>query len=100
MPPGNQPPPGPGITCPKCAGLMRHYNRNGVGIEQCDGCRGMFLDHGELETLKANESPYRQAPGWGAPSAYPNPYPQHQYRHPHHGYHHRPKTVFEMLVST
>ncbi len=121
MPTGNAPPPGPGIRCPKCAGLMRHYNRSGVGVEQCDACRGMFLDHGELESLKANESPYNR-PGWGAPGAPPqaNPYPHHNpapypqynygpsyghnYGHPYgygYGYYgRRPKTVFEMLVST
>jgi Zn-finger nucleic acid-binding protein len=39
------------LTCPKCAGEMRRYERNGVVIDQCTECRGIFLDRGELEHL-------------------------------------------------
>ena len=38
-------------TCPKCRGEMRTYERNGVLIDQCEECRGIFLDRGELEQL-------------------------------------------------
>ncbi|MFD0477471.1 zf-TFIIB domain-containing protein [Nonomuraea thailandensis] len=41
---------------------MRTYERNGVHIEQCDNCRGIFLDYGELETLTRMESQYNAAP--------------------------------------
>jgi Zn-finger nucleic acid-binding protein len=30
---------------------MRTYERNGVVVDQCTGCRGIFLDRGELERL-------------------------------------------------
>jgi Zn-finger nucleic acid-binding protein len=30
---------------------MRSYERNGVTVDQCTGCRGVFLDRGELERL-------------------------------------------------
>lgn len=46
------------LTCPKCASAMRAYERNGVTIDQCDGCRGIFLDRGELERLIDAESSY------------------------------------------
>lgn len=39
------------LTCPKCQGAMRTYERSGVVIDQCTECRGIFLDHGELERL-------------------------------------------------
>ena len=39
------------LTCPKCAASMRSYERNGVTIEQCVECRGVFLDRGELDHL-------------------------------------------------
>jgi uncharacterized protein len=65
------------MQCPKCRGNMRTYERNGVHIEQCDNCRGIFLDYGELESLTRMESQYHAAPpppppahgapGWGAP---------------------------------
>ncbi len=28
---------------------MRSYERNGVTVDQCTGCKGVFLDRGELE---------------------------------------------------
>ncbi len=51
-----------GLSCPKCRGTMRTYDRNGVHIEQCDTCRGVFLDFGELEHLSQLESRFLQQP--------------------------------------
>jgi Zn-finger nucleic acid-binding protein len=39
------------LTCPKCHGAMRTYERNGVHVDQCADCRGIFLDRGELDRL-------------------------------------------------
>ncbi|SDE98116.1 hypothetical protein SAMN05660662_0518 [Blastococcus aurantiacus] len=39
------------LTCPKCHGPMRTYERNGVHVDQCAECRGIFLDRGELDRL-------------------------------------------------
>jgi Zn-finger nucleic acid-binding protein len=39
------------LSCPKCGSEMRNYERNGVTVDQCAGCRGIFLDRGELEHL-------------------------------------------------
>jgi Zn-finger nucleic acid-binding protein len=39
------------MTCPKCHGEMRVYERSGVTVDQCTECRGIFLDRGELEKL-------------------------------------------------
>ena len=39
------------MTCPKCRGQMSAYERNGITIDQCAECRGIFLDRGELERL-------------------------------------------------
>jgi uncharacterized protein len=39
------------LKCPKCGGEMRSYERNGVVVDQCTECRGIFLDRGELERL-------------------------------------------------
>jgi Zn-finger nucleic acid-binding protein len=46
------------MTCPKCGSEMRSYERNGVTIDQCTGCRGLFLDRGELERLVDAEGAY------------------------------------------
>jgi uncharacterized protein len=39
------------LTCPKCGSEMRSYERNEVVVDQCTGCKGIFLDRGELERL-------------------------------------------------
>ncbi|OLT14339.1 hypothetical protein BJF78_02565 [Pseudonocardia sp. CNS-139] len=50
---------------------MHTVERRGVHIEQCQGCRGIFLDRGELEQVVNAEQGY-----YGAPAA-PPPYQQH-----------------------
>ena len=37
------------LICPKCEGEMRSYERSGILVDQCQECRGIFLDRGELE---------------------------------------------------
>jgi Zn-finger nucleic acid-binding protein len=46
------------LICPKCGGPMRTYARNGITIDQCTSCHGIFLDRGELERLISAESSY------------------------------------------
>jgi Zn-finger nucleic acid-binding protein len=46
------------MNCPKCENEMRSYERNGVTVDQCTGCRGIFLDRGELERLIDAESSF------------------------------------------
>ena len=48
------------LTCPKCHGEMRQYERNGITVDQCNDCRGIFLDRGELERLIEAESSWAQ----------------------------------------
>jgi Zn-finger nucleic acid-binding protein len=50
------------LTCPKCHGLMRTYERSGVTVDQCGDCRGIFLDRGELEHLVDAELRFNAPP--------------------------------------
>ena len=59
------------LTCPKCRGAMRTYERSGVTVDQCTECRGIFLDRGELEKLVDAENSYHRAPA--AAPAYGSP---------------------------
>ena len=66
------------MTCPKCHGDMRTYERSGVTVDQCTECRGIFLDRGELEKLfeaEANWNRQQAAPAAAAPAASPPPPP-------------------------
>jgi uncharacterized protein len=49
---------------------MHQYERNGVVVDQCSECKGIFLDRGELEKLVTAESAWYGAPG---PTAPPGP---------------------------
>ena len=69
------------MSCPKCGAEMRAYERNGVTIDQCSGCRGIFLDRGELERLVDAESAFYATPRPAAPQASP----AYEYNQGHHG---------------
>ncbi|NJP30534.1 TFIIB-type zinc ribbon-containing protein [Micromonospora thermarum] len=56
------------LTCPKCHGEMRQYERSGVVIDQCGECRGIFLDRGELEKLFEAEANWNRQHGAPAPA--------------------------------
>ena len=66
------------MTCPKCHGEMRVYERSGVTVDQCTECRGIFLDRGELEKLFEAEANWNNQHAAGArpqPGAYVPPPP-------------------------
>jgi len=91
------------LTCPKCHGTMRTYERNGIHIDQCTTCRGIFLDFGELESLTQMEGRLAQ-PQPAAPAPQPayaqQAPPPGYYAGPgwgHHGSHHYRKGGFSRL---
>ena len=69
---------------------MSAYERNGVVVDQCTECRGLFLDRGELERLVEAESGYY---GRSPAAAYPGDRPRDlggsspDHRDPHRGSH-------------
>lgn len=70
------------VICPKCQNTLRTVDRQGIHIDQCDGCRGIFLDRGELESIlnaerqysAAAPPPYQGDPYRGAPPPPPGRY--------------------------
>jgi Zn-finger nucleic acid-binding protein len=68
------------LTCPKCQGAMRSYERSGVTVDQCSECRGIFLDRGELEKLVDAENSWHGAPRQPLAGHPPQTYPQGQRR--------------------
>ncbi|MFI5395068.1 MAG: zf-TFIIB domain-containing protein [Candidatus Binatia bacterium] len=47
------------MRCPKCGEHLHQRSLNGVEVEECAACRGMWLDQGELEKIGQ-----READGW------------------------------------
>jgi Zn-finger nucleic acid-binding protein len=72
------------LTCPKCHGTMRTYERNGVHVDQCADCRGIFLDRGELDRLIDAENAWHggQAAGTSRSDEYPRETSHQQSTHP------------------
>jgi Zn-finger nucleic acid-binding protein len=70
------------VICPKCQNVMHTVDRRGVHIEQCQGCRGIFLDRGELEQIAGAEQRFyggQHGPSYRPDS--PPPYGGHQGGH-------------------
>jgi Zn-finger nucleic acid-binding protein len=59
------------LTCPKCRGAMRTYERSGITVDQCSECRGIFLDRGELERLVDAETAFHAAAATAPASSTP-----------------------------
>ena len=71
------------MKCPACDVTLVMTDRQGIEIDYCPQCRGVWLDRGELDKIierTANLAPQAAAP---PPQAAPQ-YQQHQHR-PHHG---------------
>ena len=39
------------MKCPKCSGILEHELVNGVALDRCERCQGLWFDKGEMEWL-------------------------------------------------
>jgi uncharacterized protein len=46
--------------CPKCGSDMHTETIEGVDVEKCSNCEGIFFDRGELETLLLRHDEHRR----------------------------------------
>ena len=86
-----------GMLCPTCRVGLVMSERQGVEIDYCPQCRGVWLDRGELDKIierNAREETSRAAP---PPQPAPHPAPHHApppnygYSQPQpYGYGHKP----------
>jgi len=84
------------MKCPACETTLAMTDRQGIEIDYCPQCRGVWLDRGELDKLiersTAAESPPQ--PARPQPQAYQQQPPQHHGGYPRHGddgYRHKKK---------
>jgi len=52
------------MNCPRCLSSMAELDRDGITLDRCERCRGIWLDRGELEKLLAGV-PERSRPDRG-----------------------------------
>ena len=79
--------PGAGMPCPVCTVPLVMSERQGVEIDYCPQCRGVWLDRGELDKIierSGREAPPPQAAPAPAPAQSGAPWGQHS------GYGHKP----------
>lgn len=47
-------------NCPKCDGALLQFTHEGVQIDRCNKCKGVWLDAGELQQLTSQDEQH----GW------------------------------------
>ena len=53
------------IKCPKCADIMIISKIEGIEVEKCIGCKGIFLDGGEIDKIRERIRQRGEGGGWG-----------------------------------
>lgn len=91
------------MSCPVCRVALAMTDRQGIEIDYCPQCRGVWLDRGELD--KIIERSAAPAPAAPQPQAVPQaPYPpqgyaQQSYGHTGHYPHKRRKSWLEEIFD-
>jgi uncharacterized protein len=70
-----------GLLCPTCRVNLTMSERQGIEIDYCPQCRGVWLDRGELDKIiERSEAVAAPAPRASAPPQQPSYRQQPQYR--------------------
>lgn len=95
-----------GMPCPVCSVPLTLSERQGIEIDYCPQCRGVWLDRGELDKIIERSGVTAAPPPQSYPSAPPPSYPSApppSYGHPPpsygHSYKKRPKSFLEELFD-
>lgn len=79
------------MKCPVCKDInLVMSDRQGVEIDYCPSCRGVWLDRGELDKIiERSSTPYNSS----SKPQYEQSHKEH-YNHSSHGYHKKKKEGF------
>lgn len=72
------------MDCPNCSAQLTMADRQGVEIDFCPQCRGVWLDRGELDKIIDRSAELMAAPAQS---------------HGHHRGHKKPKTLLHQLFD-
>ena len=92
-----------GMLCPTCRVGLVMSERQGVEIDYCPQCRGVWLDRGELDKIidrnARDEAPRAAAPQPQPVMHHPSPQPQYGYDsgYGHKGYKKRKSFLEELF---
>lgn len=65
--------PDAGLLCPACRVDLVMSDRQGIEIDYCPKCRGVWLDRGELDKIIERSAAYEADSGGPTPRAPPRP---------------------------
>jgi Zn-finger nucleic acid-binding protein len=91
-----------GMPCPVCSVPLTLSERQGIEIDYCPQCRGVWLDRGELDKIIERSAGPTQPPQNTYRSPVPEaPPPAYGHHHPDygHGYKKKPKSFLEELFD-
>lgn len=69
-------PPAGGSVCPRCRVALQMFDRQGITLDFCPQCQGVWMDRGELDKLiqrSVQMSPPQPPPMQAPPVAYQQP---------------------------
>ena len=72
----------PVMACPVCRTSLTMSERQGIEIDYCPTCRGVWLDRGELDKIIERSAP-------ATPPPPRHDHPRHEDRHRFHGKRHK-----------
>ena len=89
------------MSCPVCRVPLAMSDRQGIEIDYCPQCRGVWLDRGELDKIIERSLP--QATPAPQPAFAPPPQQGHVQQpwgsQPHHGHHKKRKSWLEEIFD-
>ena len=91
------------MKCPACDATLAMADRQGIEIDYCPQCRGVWLDRGELDKIieraSAELAPTQAAPRQREHAHSPPPYPPAHSRGEDHYRHKRKKNLLGELFD-
>src|SRR3712207_6095669 len=93
-----------GMPCPLCRVDLVMSERQGIEIDYCPRCRGVWLDRGELDKILERSAadlapPQAAPPESGYPREYERGYPRHDDDYKPYKHHKRRKSFLEELFD-
>jgi hypothetical protein len=89
------------MKCPVCNIALTMSDRQGIEIDYCPQCRGVWLDRGELDKIIERSTSYQQVEDRGR-SEDKREYEEKSKHHGHdheHKYKHKKKSFFEEIFD-
>lgn len=90
------------MSCPVCRVPLAMSDRQGIEIDYCPQCRGVWLDRGELDKIIERSAPQTPTPSAPQPVAAPPPqqgYGQQPWGGQPHYHHKRRKSWLEEIFD-